>query len=399
MVVRAVICLVAGLGCGRLEFGRVDRTDHADSANGADSSDSSDSNGTAALVRCTGVSFAPRQSYAVGVDPYGLHAADLDKDGFVDIMTADFLGPTVSVLRGNGDGTFGTKTSYAVGAGPYSVYAGDYDGDGWLDLASANNSADTVTLLHNNGDGTFAAGGTIPVGAKPARAIIARLDNDAMADLAVSNFNGASIWVFPGSGSGFTTHTSYVAGTSPQWFDLGDVNNDGRADLIVPNSQSSTLGIYLAQTDGTFAAEVSYPVGWGACSAAIADFDRDTLPDVAVADYFDNTMSVLRGTGGGAFGPRAPSTASGAEPSWATASDFDGDGAPDLVIANKGQNVVTLLQGRGDGTFAAPIELAAGAVVLGVIAVDLDRDGRIDLVSTATDDSAVNVLMNNCPPL
>ena len=111
--------------------------------------------------------FQPRTSYAVGRQPYSVALGDFNGDGKLDLAVANALDNSVSVLLGNGDGTFQTQTTYATGSGPYVVVANDFNGDGKLDLAVVNYSDNTVSILLGNGDGTFQPQMTFATGQNP----------------------------------------------------------------------------------------------------------------------------------------------------------------------------------------------------------------------------------------
>jgi hypothetical protein len=168
-------------------------------------------------------------------------------------------------------------------------------------------------------------------------------------------------------------------------------------DLVIPNASSATVGVMLANGGG-LDPQVQMPTQSGTCSADVADLDGDLINDIVVTNYFANTMSVLLGLGGGTFAAPVTSASSGVQPSYTAIADLDGDTHADLAIANKWQDIVTVMRGRGDGTFESPQALAGGGQVLGVVAADMNRDGRIDLVASDADDNTVSVFLNDCTP-
>jgi uncharacterized repeat protein (TIGR01451 family) len=215
-------------------------------------------------------------------------------------------GGDVSVLLGNGDGTFQPLVSYPVGVNPYSVAVGDFNGDGKADLVVANNGSNNVSVLMGNGDGTFQA--AVP----------------------------------------------YTAGTTPSSVAVRDLNGDGNPDLAVANIGSDTVSVLLGRGDGTFQPAVNYGTGSSPMSVVVGDFNGDGYPDLAVANSGTNDVSVLLGAGGGTF-QAANSFPAGSNPEFLTVADFNGDGRADLAAVNNGTNNVTILM----GIFAPALSIAS----------------------------------------
>ncbi|MFQ5489264.1 MAG: FG-GAP repeat domain-containing protein, partial [Phycisphaerae bacterium] len=202
----------------------------------------------------------------------------------------------VSILLGNGDGTFAADVAFTVGDKPVSVAIGDLNGNGHPDLAVANRNSDNISVLLGNGDGTFAADVTFGAGDGPVSVAIGDLDEDGYADLAVANVVGHNVSVLLSHGDGtFATDVIYGAGNFPfpRSVAIGDLNGDGHADLAVANSSSDNVLVLLGHGDGTFAAHVTYGVGDGPLSVAIGDLDGDGHADLAVANGTSDNVSVL----------------------------------------------------------------------------------------------------------
>jgi hypothetical protein len=171
---------------------------------------------------------------------------DFNGDGHPDLVTANFNTNNVSILLGNGDGTFQAVVNYAVGQSPRAVLVGDFTGDGESDLAVANRASNSVSVLLNNGNGTFQAA------------------------------------------------VNYPTGNGPLSLAAADFNQDGNLDLVTANWSSGTVSVLLGNGDGTFQARQDYPsLGSYPWSVAASDFNGDGYPDLVVANRNSNSVVVL----------------------------------------------------------------------------------------------------------
>ena len=131
--------------------------------------------------------FQARQSFGVGNGPYSVAVDDLNGDGEMDLVTADYAGDTASVLLGNGNGTFQARQSFGVGNGPYSVAVDDLNGDGEMDLVTADYAGDTASVLLGNGNGTFQARQTYASGHQADTVAVADFNGDGKNDLVTAD--------------------------------------------------------------------------------------------------------------------------------------------------------------------------------------------------------------------
>ena len=287
----------------------------------------------------------------VGQIPLSVAAGDFDGNGALDLVTANSQG-TVSVLLGNGDGTFRPRVDLAVGAAPSAVAVGDFNGDGRLDVVTAQQLTDTVCVLLGHGDGTFA---------RPL--------------------------VFAASGQNFT----------PQSMALGDVNGDGKLDLVIKSvyfldSDAFQVGVLLGRGDGTFQAPLlsaAQPDGSG--DLALGDFNNDGRLDVAVADQLGastGNLSVFAGNGDGTFQSliRLDLLTGGNDPLGVAAADLNGDGLVDLVAANASSSTVGVLV----NTATAPAP-AGTTTTLGTSAPTADFGQTVLLTATVNSQAGVPV--------
>ena len=201
---------------------------------------------------------------------------DVNGDGKPDLAVANSGSDTVSILLGNGDGTFAAALNYGVGSFPRSVALGDINGDGKLDVAVANLGfvRGSVSILLGNGDGTLGAAINYPLGSNTRSIAIGDFNRDGKLDLALTNDASNTFSILLGDGKGtFGTPTNYVTGAIPSSVAVGDFNRDSIPDLAVANEGPSTVSIFLGIGDGTFGAATSYPVGGDSpFSVVVGDF-------------------------------------------------------------------------------------------------------------------------------
>jgi Bacterial Ig-like domain (group 3)/FG-GAP-like repeat len=371
-----------------------------------------------------------------GVFAASLDVADFNGDQKPDVVvanecqTSSNCSGTVTVLLGNGDGTFQVPPTY--GSGGYnadSVAIGDLNGDEILDLVVSNlcktadcskGTAGVITVLLGNGDATFQAASTYPTGGfGSSSAVVADVNGDGKADVIVVNQcatstceTGGSVSVFLGNGDGtLRPARTYASGG---YFSLcvasGDFNNDGKSDLAVANQcQESSCGngsvsVLLGNGDGSFQAAQSFPAaGFETDFVAVADFNADGNLDLAVTSQCqDNScqnggVSILLGKGDGTFREAQSYNSLGSRADSVTVADLNADGKPDLLVSNFcrgtddcGSGTLTSMVGRGDGTFHYPkVFNSGGQYAYSLTAADFNGDGNIDVVLANRDNTAL----------
>jgi len=306
--------------------------------------------------------FTLKSSPSVGNDPISIAAGDFNGDGIPDLAVANSGDNTVTVLLGNGDGTFTTRSTPAVGNGPDSIAVGDFNGDGIPDLAVANGADNTVTVLLGNGDGTFTLKSSPGVGSVPSSIVVGDFNGDGIPDLATANCGACTegqpddtVTVLLGNGDGtFTLKSSPTAGNAPDSLAVGDFNGDGILDLAVSDlyGLDSTVTVLLGNGDGTFTTGSTLRVGTNAASIAVADFNQDGIPDLATVT--DTTITMLLGNGDGTF-TTGPTPSLGSPASGLAVADFNGDGTPDLAIPLYYSATVTVLLNQNAETATATL--------------------------------------------
>jgi hypothetical protein len=341
--------------------------------------------------------FGPPQQFAVGRGPTSVAVGDFNGDKIPDLVVTNggiitgrppVPGTTVSILLGKGNGTFGPAQNFAVGRNPRSVAVGDFNGDKIQDLAVANAASNDVSILLGNGDGTFGPARNLTVGQSPTSVVIADFNNDKLSDLAVANAGSDHLSILLGNGDGtFGSAHSFVVGSNGRRsLAVGDLNGDKIPDLAVTATtvESTTtvpiVAILLGNGDGTFRSAQplrfefvgSYPT-----SITVADFNGDTVPDLAVTTGGSDVL-ILLGNGDGTF-RSTKYFGVGAGPVSITVGDFNDDKIPDLAVANSAASSASILIGRGDGTFRSSTNLLVGIGPRAVSVGDFNGDKLSDL--------------------
>jgi hypothetical protein len=349
-----------------------------------------------------------RPTYPTGVTPVSVAALDLNGDGKPDLAIANRDDDTVSVLRNLGDGTFAAKVDYSTGSKPSdtkrrpsSVAALDLNGDGKPDLAVTSSDEGTVSVLLNLGNGSFAFKDAYATGLNPYSVAALDLNGDGKPDLAVANGADDTVSVLLNLSNGnFFAPLVYKTGDVPSSIAALDLNGDGKPDLATANQDGASVSVLLNLGNGSFAPQPPlFAIPGGAPTSITAlDLNGDGKPDFAtsnIATMSDqmSTVGVLLNQGDGTF-PTLALYEVGQSPRQILALDLNADGKPDLVIANADDNTVSVLLGKSDGTFASQAVYPTGLVPVALAALDLNADGKPDLAIANAGDNTVSVLLN-----
>jgi T5SS/PEP-CTERM-associated repeat protein len=351
------------------------------------------------------INFAAPASYNVGSSPTSFTTADLNGDGNQDLIVAD--GNGISVLMGNGNGGFGPATNYATGAHPVSVTLADVNGDGKLDAIVADNgnfagNPGFISVLLGDGKGGFGPATNYAAGPNPAGVTTGDVNGDGKPDVVVADSGGdGAVSVLLGDGDGgFLSTTTYTNGfyggpRAPSAVVVSDLNGDGNQDLIVL-TYGNAVSVMLGNGSGDFGSVTNFPTGSGPIprSLATADLNGDGNLDLVIGSY-QWYIYVLFGNGHGGFSAGTVYTQGtnfvGLQS--VAVADVNGDGNPDILIATGDDNVLVRL-GDGDGGFGAPTSYASGANATSITAADLNNDGKPDLI-VADSSGSVSVLLNS----
>jgi hypothetical protein len=269
-----------------------------------------------------------------------LTLTDINKDGKLDIAVPGFSSNQIGIHLGAGDGATFSFSSFVSNPGPNMIAIADYNADNKLDLAVIDYNGGVFGQFQGNGDGTFMAVGATGV-ALPFAIVTGDINKDGHPDLAVADETNSRIMVFIGNPNGngtFLAGVPYTTGTTPAALALGDFNNDGFVDMVVPNFGSGTIGMLLNNGNGTFKAQTTTIVNGNPHTAAVGDFNLDGNLDVAVSNVTpNNLLHILVGNGTGTL-TVAASYSTQSDPRGVAAGDLSGDGRPDLVVADQGAN-------------------------------------------------------------
>jgi hypothetical protein len=340
-------------------------------------------------------------SFSAGPNPSDVAVADFNGDGKLDLVTANGNQNSVSVLLGNGDGTFQTAHNFAAGNSAVSVAVGDFNGDGIPDLAVADNglfgdngnfgNGTTVSVLLGKGDGTFQPAQSFSAGNEPISVAVGDFNGDGKQDLVVADQGGPFLSVLLGKGDGtFQAPHLFSAGDIPQFVTVGHF--DGRLypngqpilDLAVASNQDS-VNVLMGNGDGTFQTPHVYFDPFTPYSVAVGDFNGDHKLDLV-----SNNLNLRLGNGDGTF-QEAQNLNKLGTTSMAV-GDLNGDNNLDLVLAGGGS--VTVLLGNGDGTFQTSPNFATGVSPNSVALGDFNGDGKPDVVTASTITGEVSILLN-----
>lgn len=350
---------------------------------GRDRDESSASNAQCVMPAAplSGFALAPIAPLAAGVGAAAIATADLDKDGWIDLIVACQWQNRVALYRGNGNGAFGPPIYYPTAVYPNDLAIADFNGDGHTDLA-VSGLGGSISVMFGNGDGTFQKRRDYAAGLIAFAVVAGDFNGDGHTDLATVDTlqNCATVFLNNGAGA-FPTKRSFAAGSMPSSLKAADLNGDDDLDLLVTNYSGSTLSVLLGKGDGSFQGKKDYAVGASPRGLCVTDLNGDGNPDVALANNLaqGGSLTVLIGDGRGAFfGKQTYRAGRGA--SAVTASDLDGDGAMDLAITNSNDNTLQVFHGNPDGTLGSKVEYRTGVFPLAIVAVDLKGNQASDLI-------------------
>ena len=343
----------------------------------------------------------------------GVVTGDFNHDGNQDLAVSDSANSNVHLLTGNGTGAFTLLGSYSTGTGtaPSGIVAADFNNDGNLDVATSNTGNNTVSILAGSAPGALTLRSVQATGTNPIAIAVTDVNSDGYPDAIAFDSPTAStgeVDVLLGNGDGTlqtaqATSETFKPGTLPA---VADFNRDGKPDVALTQQNTNLASVLLNNTlptqypDGRSSAsanKISNGYGNFADGVAVGDFNKDGNLDIAVSYLQDNTVQVLLNNGANGFNASTAYPV-GKQPYWIASGDLNGDGYPDLVTANTTDGTVSVLLNNGkgnNGAFAAAVPYTVGKQPYQVAIGDINGDGYPDLAVTNYGANTVSILMGS----
>jgi hypothetical protein len=337
-------------------------------------------------------------SYKVGKNPTTVNPFDLNQDGITDLVTTNMGSNTLSILLGNGDGTFRDQLQLHVCREPRSLAVGLLNRDQYPDVVLACSGGDEIAVYFGRPDGKLDEGPQYPVHRTPVAIASGDLNGDQVPDLVVALRND-KIKVFLGTGMGEFRHgAQYEYGDTPTSVALADLNGDGKMDLAVTNGgpMSNAVSIWTGNGDGTFRGPTDYRTGKRPLGVSFADFNDDRVRDMLVINGERDSFTTFLGKGDATFQAGRDSGAD-AGPNFGLARDFNGDHHADVAIVNLQSSDLSILFGRGDGTFEYPprnYRTKAGPFAVSVYQVTTKEAEEPGLVTADNGNGSVSIFLH-----
>ncbi|MCC5823662.1 MAG: VCBS repeat-containing protein [Phycisphaerales bacterium] len=342
-----------------------------------------------------------RTPYPIGAAPGSLFVADLDGDGFDDLLVPGVDQAVVWVLMGSADG-LGPPAAAPVSLSPTRVGAMDLDGDGRPSIVAVDRNATRFAVLDQDAGG-FAPERLLEIAFRTDALAFGDVSGDGLADMVFgTEFDFVGTMAGDGAG-GFVVRDSI--GVEPDTsdflyeFDLADLNGDGVPDLLVLDYDLNRLSVSLASAPGVFGAPTHYATSANPFTMVVADLTMNGHADVVVSHFNNDVVHLYQGVGGGALNPVPRTFTLGGFGYQVAAADMNGSGSPDLVALAAIQNRLNISFNDGAGNFAMPqvsVPLSAPGLEQPVAMVihDFDQDGDLDIAVISQFGTTLRIVRN-----
>lgn len=367
-------------------------------------------------------SFSEPSNFLVGTDPKSVVKGDFNGDNIPDLAIANSVSSDVSIIIGDGTGSFSSPANFGIGRDPREIVTEDFNGDDILDLAVANfstvsgNNIGDISILIGDGTGSFSSMSSFVAGRQPVSLVTGDFNGDSHIDLAVANTDASqsgrgSVSILLGDGAGsFSSPTDFFTNIRPRSVTVGDLDEDGILDIVTIN-ESQDASVLIGDGNGGFAASRNFTIGQFGIfpnSVKVGDFNEDDHLDIVTANSgsTNNTsglsiaetdgVTILLGDGSGALSAPIDFDA-GFSPNAIEVSDFNGDGHLDIATANSASfantDDVSILFGNGNADFSSPVNFAAGNGANAISVGDFNNDDLLDLAISNQFSDDISILL------
>ena len=327
------------------------------------------------------LSFTSANQFTVGSRPSSVEVKDYDGDDKLDLVVANVIDKSISVLLNDNNGGFGEADKFTIETTPTFIALEDINGDKQVDVVVANADEKTITVLSRDDSDDLMVSTEIELNMKPSAVVAGDINLDGKVDLVVADAESQNVSVFLNDGIGkFGTPTSVTVGIIPSGVVVGDINGDGKLDLLVANYASGNVSIMMNDGNGGFGTTTNFSIGTTTSnSVALQDVDGDGKVDLVLANATQKQVSVLLNDGQASFKTATNFTVETSS-DYIAVADIDNDKKSDLVVADAASDSISVLYYN-----SAPTDLIFGAISGDNDDGNSDDDDKVVGIFTSTD--------------